>query len=41
MQLCVYADDVYMQTQKQTVTFKALYPPNIWEQYIDDVFSIL
>ena len=41
MQLCVYADDVYMQTHKQTVTFKALYPPNIWEQFIDDVFSIL
>ena len=41
MQLCVYADDVYMQTHKQTVTFKALYPPNIWEQYIDDVFFIL
>ena len=43
--LCLYAATCIcrrrLYADSQTITFKALYPPNIWEKYIDDVFSIL
>ena len=33
--------EIYMQTYERTATTTALHPPKVWEQFVDDVCSIL
>ena len=32
--------EIYMQAYEHTATTKALHPPEVWEQFVDDVYSI-
>ena len=32
--------EIYMQTHEHTAISTALHPPKVWEQFLDDVFSI-
>ena len=32
---------IYVQAHEQTARSKALHPPKVWEQFADDVYSIL
>ena len=32
---------IYMQTQERSVISMALHLPKVWEQFVDDVYSIL
>ena len=33
--------EIYMQTHERTAISTALHPPNIWERFVDEVYSIL
>ena len=33
--------EIYMQAHEKTAISMALYPPKVWEQFIDGVYSIL
>ena len=33
--------EIYMQAQEQTEISAALHPPKVWEQFNDEVYSIL
>ena len=33
--------EIYAQAHEQTVTSTALHPPNVWERFVDDIYSIL
>ena len=35
------AAEIYMQSYKCTAITTALHPPKVWEQFVDDVYSIL
>ena len=30
-----------MQAHEQTAISTALHPPNVWEQFVDDIYSIV
>ena len=32
--------EIYMQAYEHTATTMALHPPKVWEQFVDDVYSI-
>ena len=32
---------IYMQAYERTAVTTALHPPNVWERFVDDVYSIL
>ena len=33
--------EIYMQVYERTVITTSLRPPKVWEQFVDDVYSIL
>ena len=33
--------EIYMQAFERTAITTALHPPKVWEQFVDDVYSIL
>ena len=33
--------EIYMQAYERTAVTTALHPPNVWERFVDDVYSIL
>ena len=33
--------EIYMQASKRTAVTTALHPPKVWEQFVDNVYSIL
>ena len=33
--------EIYMQAHERTAISTALHPPKVWEQFLDDVYSIL
>ena len=33
--------EIYMQAYERTAITTAVYPPKVWEQFADDVYSIL
>ena len=33
--------EIYMQAYERTAITTAVYPPKVWEQFVDDVYSIL
>ena len=33
--------EIHMQTHEHTSMSTALYPPKVWEKFVDDVYSIL
>ena len=35
------AAEIYMQAYERTAITTALHPPKVWEQFVDDVYSIL
>ena len=35
------ATEIHMQAHEHTSMSTALYPPKVWEKFVDDVYSIL
>ena len=33
--------EIYMQAHEHTAISMALHPPKVWDQFVDDVYSIL